>query len=170
VAALVGIPIGVVLLALANDHAVKLALGLVIVVFALYSLLRGHAHRLPHDHVGWLAVCGFVSGILGGAYGMNGPPLAVYGALRGWPPQRFRATLQGYFLPASIAGLAGYGLIGLVGPDVVRYFLWSLPGVAIATMVGRLINSRMRADRFTRAVHAGLLAIGVVLLAQAGRP
>jgi hypothetical protein len=32
---------------------------------------------------------------------MNGPPLVIYGALRRWTPERFRATLQGYFLPAS---------------------------------------------------------------------
>ena len=56
----------------------------------------------------WLIGSGFCSGILGGAYGMNGPPLAVYGSLRRWSPQHFRATLQGYFLPASIIGMAGY--------------------------------------------------------------
>ena len=39
---------------------------------------------------------------------MNGPPLVIYGALRRWSPQHFRATLQGYFLPASLAGLGGY--------------------------------------------------------------
>ena len=52
---------------------------------------------------------GFGAGVLGGAYGMNGPPLVAYGALRHWSPKRFRATLQGYFLPASLVGIAGSG-------------------------------------------------------------
>ncbi len=39
---------------------------------------------------------------------MNGPPLVVYGGMRRWSPQHFRATLQGYFLPASVIGMAGY--------------------------------------------------------------
>jgi hypothetical protein len=43
-----------------------------------------------------------------GAYGMNGAPLAIYGALRSWFLQHFRATLQGYFLPATVVGLIGY--------------------------------------------------------------
>ena len=30
-----------------------------------------------------------------------------------WPPERFRATLQGYFLPASIVGMCGYWLADL---------------------------------------------------------
>ena len=39
---------------------------------------------------------------------MNGPPLVVYGVLRRWQPAQFRATLQGYFLIASVVGMAGY--------------------------------------------------------------
>jgi len=141
-------------------------LGLVIVAFSLY-LLAGNARRSGHDHAGWLIACGFLSGILGGAYGMNGPPLVVYGSLRGWSPQQFRATLQGYFLPVSIVGLIGYGLIGLWDAAITQYFLWSLPGVGVATMLGGAINQRMGSHVFTRFVHAGLLLIGVVLIVQA---
>jgi uncharacterized protein len=39
--------------------------------------------------------------VFGGAYGMNGPPLVVYRAMRRWSPPHFRAILEGYFLPAS---------------------------------------------------------------------
>jgi len=167
ITALFGIPLGVLLLARANDQAVKLVLGAIIVVFSLYSLASGHVRRSRHDHAGWLVACGFLSGILGGAYGMNGPPLVVYGALRGWSPQQFRATLQGYFLPVSIVGLMGYAFIGLWDAAITRYFLWSLPGVAVATMLGGAINQRMASHAFSRIVHGALLIIGAVLLAQA---
>ena len=60
---------------------------------------------LKRDHPLWLLGSGFCSGILGGAYGMNGPPLAVYGSLRRWSPQHFRATLQTCYLPARLLGL-----------------------------------------------------------------
>ena len=107
------------------------------------------------------------SGVLGGAYGMNGPPLAVYGALRRWSPQHFRATLQGYFLPVSLAGLMGYVAMGLWVPAVTRYFLLSLPGVIVAILIGRAVNHRLRGDGFFRAVYVGLVVIGGVLVAQA---
>lgn len=166
IASLFGIPLGVLLLAKADDHVVKLLLGTVIIAFSFYSLTIRTTRHLPNDHAGWLIACGFVAGILGGAYGMNGPPLAVYGTLRRWSPQQFRATLQGYFLPISIVGLAGYAFIGVWDAAVTRYFLWSLPGVAVATMIGRAINQRMRSDRFGRIVYVGLLSIGAVLLVQ----
>jgi uncharacterized membrane protein YfcA len=167
VASLFGIPLGVLLLARTNDHVVKLILALVIAAFSIYSLTIGHLRRLHQDHAGWLVACGFLAGILGGAYGMNGPPVAVYGALRRWSPQQFRATLQGYFLPVSLAGLAGYFFIGLWDAAITRYFLWSLPGVAVATLIGRSINRRMKGDRFIRFVYGGLLVIAAVLLVQA---
>ena len=97
---------------------------------------------------------------------MNGPPLVVYGTNRGWSPQQFRATLQGYFLPVSVIGLAGYAVVGLWDASVARYVLWSVPSVAAATLLGRAINLRIRSDRFTRFVFGGLLLIGTVLVLQ----
>jgi uncharacterized membrane protein YfcA len=166
-ASLVGIPAGILLLATVNDHAVRLTLGVIIVLFSTYSLTSGTRSSLPGSPFAWLVTCGFFAGVLGGAYGMNGPPLAIYGSFRKWPPQQFRATLQGYFLPASVVGLAGYAAIGLWRPEIGRYFLCSLPGVAVATLLGRSFNRRIEVDRFRRVVYGGLLLVGLVLLLQA---
>ncbi|MDE3156570.1 MAG: sulfite exporter TauE/SafE family protein [Acidobacteriota bacterium] len=167
VASLAGIPFGILVLAKLDDHVVKLILGAVIALFSIYSLTARNALHLERDHPGWLMGCGFLSGVLGGAYGMNGPPLAIYGALRRWSPQQFRATLQGYFLPASLAGLAGYTSIGLLRAPAIGYFLLSLPGMAVAILLGRVLNRRLAGHGFFRLVYAGLLVIGSVLLAQA---
>jgi uncharacterized membrane protein YfcA len=168
-ASLLGIPAGVLLLARADDQIVKLLLGSIIVTFSLYSLTKGRFRTLAHDHVGWLIVCGLCAGVLGGAYGMNGPPLAIYGASRRWSPQHFRATLQAYFLPASVVGLIGYALMGLWTSAVTEYFLWSLPGVAVATIAGRVINRRLSGDGFIRVVYGGLVVTGTVLVLQSIR-
>lgn len=167
IASLFGIPVGVLVLARMSDHTVKAALGAVIVAFSIYSLASGRIGHLANDHEGWLTACGFVSGVLGGAYGMNGPPLVVYGTLRGWSPQQFRATLQGYFLPASIAGAVGYGSLGLWNAAVTRDFLWSLPGVAAAIVIGRSMNRRMETRGFFRVIYVGLLVTGAILVGQA---
>ena len=162
---MLGIPLGLVILRAGAEPVVKAALATLIIVFSAYSLLAGKHRHLPDDKFAWLF--GFSAGVLGGAYGMNGPPLAVYGSLRGWSPQHFRATLQGYFLPASLAGLCGYWLAGLWTSTVNRFYLLSLPLVVIATFLGRVINARIGAHRFVRYVHGGLIAIGAILLSQA---
>ncbi len=123
--------------------------------------------QLTNDRLAWLF--GVSAGVLGGAYGMNGPPIAVYGTLRRWSPEQFRATLQGYFLPASLMGMMGYWAAGLWTPSVSAYYLASLPTALVAIALGRAINRRVDVRRFFVYVYAILIASGGGLLLQAIR-
>jgi uncharacterized membrane protein YfcA len=89
---LAGTPLGLILLNRAPEQSIKLILAVIIITFSTYSLLGRARVELKDDRLAWLF--GFSAGVLGGAYGMNGPPLVIYGAFRGWSPQQFRATLQ----------------------------------------------------------------------------
>ncbi len=164
-----GIPLGLMLLTSTHQTAVKATLALLIIAFALYSLIGDQPPQLRDDSKPWMLGCGFLAGVLGGAYGMNGPPLAIYGAMRRWTAQQFRATLQGYFLPASILGMIGYWWKGLWVPAVTHYFLLSLPAIVPAILLGKWVNHRLHGESFLRYVYGGLALIGVVLLVQAWR-
>lgn len=164
-----GIPLGLLLLTSSHQNLVKAILALVIIAFSLFSLIGRAAPFLQNDNLKWLIGCGFLAGILGGAYGMNGPPLVVYGSMRRWSAQHFRATLQGYFLPASVIGMAGYWLAGLWVPLVTYYFLLSIPVILPAIWLGRVINHRMPGDIFLKYIYIGLAGIGALLLTQAIR-
>lgn len=48
-----------------------------------------------------------------------------------------------------------------------RFYLPSLPLVILATFLGRAINRRLKAHRFVRYVHGGLILVGIILLLQA---
>ena len=167
VSSLFGIPLGLLLLKVAPEPVVKGLLATVILAVSLYSLRRQTPHELNHDRLAWLF--GFLAGVLGGAYGMNGPPLVIYGALRRWSPARFRATLQGYFIFASGVVLFGYWSLGLWTRAVSYYYLWSLPGVVTAVLLGRAANRRLHGQRFYRYVFAGLAVIGATLLIEVCR-
>jgi uncharacterized protein len=162
---LLGIPFGLLALRMCPESIVKGVLGLVVAIFAVFALWRRRGARLTDDRFAWLF--GLAAGVLGGAYGMNGPPLVVYGSMRRWPPQRFRASLQGYFLPASLVGMFGYWAAGLWTPRVNYYFAIALPAVLLAIPIGRAIAARLDPRRFALVVHAGLLASGVGLVLQA---
>jgi uncharacterized membrane protein YfcA len=166
-ASVVGIPLGVWLLRAADEHIVKAALAGVIILFSAWSLAARRPPELARDSRRWMVGAGVIAGVLGGAYGMNGPPLVIYGALRRWDPPRFRATLQAYFLPASALGLVGYAATGLVGAELLRDVAWCLPGAAVAIVIGRALNRRLTSKAFVRWVYLGLIAVGAALLAQA---
>lgn len=169
-ASLFGIPVGLWLLTAVPEAWVKALLGGVIIAFSGFCLINRSPLRLATDKLATdklAALFGFVAGVLGGAYGMNGPPLVAYGMFRGWSPPEFRATLQGYFLPASVVVMAGYAMTGLWTAAVTCWYVLALPVIAVAILAGRGANRRLERQVFLRCTHVGLILVGVVLLWQA---
>jgi uncharacterized membrane protein YfcA len=160
-----GIPLGLLLLKTGSEPLVKGLLATLLILFACYSLWGPGNLSLKDDR--FALVFGFFAGICGGSYGVNGPPLAIYGALRGWTPEKFRATLQGYFLPASLLGMCGYGVSGLWTAEVNLTFLYALPAIAVGIFVGRFLSARVTGRHFARLVNIALLFISAILLYQA---
>jgi uncharacterized membrane protein YfcA len=164
---LIGIPLGLLLLVYVDERIVKCTLGVIITVFSIYLVAGKQLKELKSDSTIWLLTCGLLAGVLGGAYGLNGPPLVIYGAKRRWSAQHFRATLQGYFLIASMVGLIGYWFSGLLVASVFHYYLFSLPVLFPAVFIGRFINHKLHSDRFFKYVYIFLLGIGLFLLVKA---
>ena len=98
---------------------------------------------------------------------MNGPPLVIYGGMRRWSAQHFRATLQAYFLPASLIGMTGYWLSELWIPAVTHYYVLSLPLAIVVIFMGRAISHRLHGEAFLRYIYTALVGIGALLLVQA---
>jgi uncharacterized membrane protein YfcA len=161
-----GIPLGLALLASPRQNLVKAALGLLILAYASYCLL-GRQPPEVSERRRWMLGSGFLAGILGAAFGMNGPPVVIYGAMRRWPPRKFRATLQAYFLPANAIAAAGYAFSGFWTKTVTHDFLVCLPAVLVATALGAWTHGRIHSAAFVKLVYLALLAIGALLLFQA---
>src|SRR5690606_37191986 len=86
-------------------------LGIVLIAYALHGLAA--SRPLHIDGRGWAWPFGFVAGCLGGAYNTSGPPVVVYASAQPWDARQLRATLQGYFIFASLMIAGSHGLAGL---------------------------------------------------------
>lgn len=164
VGAVFGIPIGLWLLTSVDERIVKGVLAVVIFGFAGFSLANPRQWHLKNDR--WGLAFGWIAGILGGAYNTHGPPLVIFGFLRDWSAQQFRATLQGYFLLAGSLVLAGHWYKGLWTPSVLWHYLLCLPLTFLAAVMGYVLNRKIPAHRFQRMIHVALLFIAVSLLAN----
>ncbi len=165
IAACFGLPIGLVYLSQVNEQIIDAVLAGLIITFSLYSLFRPRLIQFRDDRWAWLF--GFCAGILGGAYNTHGPPLAIYGTIRGWSPSHFRATLQGYFLPAGTLVAIGHMLDGNVSSKVQHYFVWSIPAVVVAMLFGRFLSRRIRNETFMKSVYYLLIVVGLGLMVKA---
>jgi len=130
--------------------------------FGAYSFFTP---RMPHLRWrGFAYLFGFIAGIIGGAYNTNGPPIVVYGTLRRWSAERFRATMQGYFLPTGLLILIGHGLSGLWTGEVFRFYLSAVPGVLAGVYLGGKLNRFLAGKGFEKVVYLALVVFGFALL------
>jgi len=157
-----GVPIGILLLTRAPADAIQRGLGVLLSAYALYSL---SAPRLMQaSHAAWALTLGFISGVLGGAYNTNAPPVVVYGTLRRWPPDVFRATLQAYFVPLAAAVWIGHGLSGLWSKEIAVAYVIYLPLGLFSLWLGHRLSVRIPAASFDRLLYAALIVLGALLL------
>ena len=139
-----------------------MALGVIIIAFSLFSLLRPSTNELKDRR--WRFAAGFAGGVLGGAYNIPGPPVIFYGAMRRWSPARFLGVTQAFFLPVSAMVAAGHAIAGFWSREVLMLAFACLPGVIIASFVGRRIATRLSAETLSKAVYGLCLVLGLVIL------
>nr|WP_243239564.1 sulfite exporter TauE/SafE family protein [Sulfobacillus harzensis] len=169
-AALLGIPVGLWMVTSVSPKIVTGLLGAALIVYGTFSLSRA---RLASDDAAatiasprWGVLLGFASGVFGSAYNFTGIPVAIYGSFRRWQPRNFRSTLQAYFLIAGTLIVAGQGLSGMWSPTMGRLYLWSLPAIALALVVGTRLQQRIPATKFHRYVYLLVTALGTLLLVR----
>ncbi|MHC4880204.1 MAG: sulfite exporter TauE/SafE family protein [Planctomycetota bacterium] len=164
IASLCGIPFGVWMLRDGDPRIVTGLLAVLVLSFSIWNLCRPDSLQLQTDRSAPLF--GFISGVLGGAYNTAGPTLVIFGTLRRWPTQRFRANLQSYFIVGGTTVFLSHIWHGNVTAPVMKLFAICVPLTMISAAVGRRITQSVPTARFTRFVHIGLLLIGLILLGR----
>jgi len=160
----VGTVTGVTLLVNLPRGAATLALGVFVLLFALYSLLRNpQSHRIVSPRWAWFA--GFTGGITSTIFGAGGPPYAMYLSQRGLTKEQYRATLGLATLTSiSIRTLAFLVTGILLDPKVWVYAVFVVPaGLAGIWAAGHLFR-RLSREGLMRAVAFMLLASGASLI------
>jgi uncharacterized protein len=165
VSAFVGIPLGIHFLQSVPEYVAAGLLGLILLIFAIYSLSGYKVGQMTSDRPSY--IFGFIAGCLAGAWNTAGPPIVLYGTLKGWPPDRFRATLQGYFVPTNCALVVGHFVAGNVTPKVAGIYVACLPLGVIALVLGTKLNGLIPAEKFAHVLHILLLILGIILVSKA---
>lgn len=163
-AAVVGVPVGVWGLTTLPQAWIAHILGLLLILVGSYNLWQPQMSGLQDQR--WPYLFGFLAGILGGAYNMASPPVLIYGAVRRWPPEEFRVTMQGFFLPVSALILIGHAAAGLWTREVLRLYALAWPMMVVAFWLGNRFAQRVDSRSFGRLLYGALITLGVALLVR----
>lgn len=161
-AALVGIPIGLVLARTVSEDIVLAVLGFILVGYSLYALITPHLPELKLPV--WAFVFGFIGGILSGAYNVAGPAAVIYGNCRRWQPDEFRSNLQAFFLVNDAFVMVNHGLAGNLQPSVWAYYIVALPAILLGIFFGLKLDRRINPDVFRKLVQVMLIIMGLRLI------
>ena len=162
-AAAIGMPLGLLMFARADDQLLRVFLGvttLVLVALLIHGIDLSNAGR----GVDWVA--GSVAGVLTTSLSTNGPPLVFVLQGRRLSPTQFRATVTTIFSLTGIVGLVGRIAVGgLTRPVLIACIAAPLPLVAGAA-TGFRLRRRLDPERFRRAVLALLVVAALSAIAS----
>jgi uncharacterized protein len=160
-----GMPIGLVLLAVLSDRALRL---LIAAVVLLCTVQVWRAVRLP-EHPAVVVGAGLVSGVLSTSTGTNGPPLVAAFQAMGYDPRNFRATLAAVFVGSGVLGIAGFAAAGQITRPVVLLALVGAPAAAVGWFAGNTLFVRIDGTRFRHVVLTGLVISSLISTIRALR-
>ena len=171
-ASALGIPIGLWVLSNVDEgqlrwHAIQALLGLILIAYALYGLVRPVTPRLRSRW--WVYPAGFAAGCLGGAYNTPGPPVVVYGSLRQWPKDEFRAVLQTFFSFNAALIVSSHAVAHRLTTEVLTFYSYAAPALLLGILAGSRVDSRVNKDRFRTIVTVMILVLGLSLILGLGR-
>jgi uncharacterized membrane protein YfcA len=159
----VGVPIGVELLRAANPAHVRWTVGVLLIAFVFWSIVRPTAVIARGGRLadGGVAVA---SGVVGGLTGLGGILATVWCSLRGWPKDQQRAVFQPVAVVIFLATIAWLGGSGAITREIVGLILAGLPAVLIGVWAGMKLYGRLSETGFRAVVLALLFISGAALL------
>jgi len=165
-ASVLGIAVGIWVLVRVDELAINCAMGAILIAYAAYALLRPEAPRQPAQW--WAYPAGFLAGCLGGAYNTPGPPVVIYGSLRQWPKDEYRAILQTLFFINGVLIVSSHLLARHMVQQVWTLYAWAAPALLLGLWTGARLDRRVDQERFRRLVTAMILVLGASLLLGLG--
>ena len=155
----IGVPIGVYLLAYTDAATLKVALGVFLVAFGTYALL---APKLPSFTAGGRTADGAI-GFIGGIGGYSGVLPTIWTQLRGWSKEMARAVYQPYVIVIQAITVAGILLVAFDRTSLVL-FAAILPPVLLGTWIGWQLFGKLDDRRFRQALAVLLIVSGATLV------
>lgn len=162
----IGIPAGIAVLQWVPPTYLRLAVGVLLVLFSLYNLARpslpqvASAGRVADGGIGVL------NGMLSGSTGLGGILPTIWSGMRGWSRDEQRAVFQPTAVATFAMTILALGGGGMISTEIARLFLIGLPALAAGTWLGWTLYGKLDEASFRRVVLVLLLVSGAVLVAS----
>ena len=163
---LVGVLIGVQVLANVDGALMKGGLGVIVIGICLFNLRAG-ARTASELGTPWALFAGFSAGALQGALNTGGPPIVAYLYSRASTPEAAKATTQVVFIVMGLLRLASSVNEGLIDGQLALTGMSLAPLIIVGLVIGNRFSQRVSPERFKKVTWVALGGLGLLLIISA---
>lgn len=151
-----------------EGRTMRMILGAVLIVTSIYfSFFKEKVKRYIRPDLTCQITAGTVSGVMGGLFGMQGPPAVLYFISSEPDKEHYMAMAQMYFVIGNIMMTGVRAFNGFLTPAVGKTYLYAVAGVVLGTLAGSWAFSRIPNRLFSYIVYGYIEISGLVILITA---
>jgi len=159
----VGVPGGTALLTSVDATILRFSIGLLLVIFSLYSLFRPALKPVQGKVPIELGV-GVANGVIGGLTGLGGIAVTIWSQLRGGSKDAQRAIFQPVLFSTFAITAIALGVAGRFTVETFKLYAFALPALVVGIWVGLKLYGRLDDAMFRKAILSLLLISGLSLI------
>jgi uncharacterized membrane protein YfcA len=162
----IGIPIGVTLLTYINPVYLRFGVGVLLVLYTIYGLVRPAFAPMKIGVAADLAI-GVTNGLVGGLTGLGGVVSTLSCQWRGWTRDVQRAVFQPVLFAAFVIISISMGVTGAFTAATLKLYGLGLPFMLAGIWSGFKLYGKIDDETFRKAVLVLLLFAGLSLIVPA---
>ena len=160
---LVGIPAGTALLKMVDQGTLRLCMGVLLVIYSLYSLARPALKPLQSGVATDLGV-GVLNGFVAGLTGLGGVVVTLWCQLRGGSKDAQRAIYQPVLFATFATTAISYAFAGAYTVETLKLYVFALPVLIAAIWCGFWLYGKLDDAAFRKIILLLLLVLGLALI------
>ena len=137
--------------------------GVVLLILSAYFLIFAGRLKVKAS-LGTAAVCATLSGVVGGLFGIGGPPMVVYYLAALDDLDEYRATIQAFFGMTNIFTFAMRLMKGLYTAEMLLPTGAGIAAILLGMAVGVRLYSKINSEAVRKLVYAFLGVTGIINL------
>ena len=162
----IGIPIGVILLNYIDPVYLRLGVGVLLVLYAIYSLARPAFKPMTIGAAPDIGI-GIVNGLVGGLTGLGGVVSTISCQWRGWKRDVQRAVFQPVLFAAFVVISISMAVTGAFTTETLKLYGLGLPFLLVGLWSGFKLYGKIDDEMFRKVVLILILFAGLSLIVPA---
>jgi uncharacterized protein len=158
-----GVPAGTALLKTVDQGTLRLTIGVLLVLYSLYNLIRPAVKPVQRGTSTDLCV-GVANGLIGGLTGLGGIAVTIWCQLRGGAKDAQRAVFQPVMFATFVMSAISLAVARAFDVETLKLYALALPALIVGIWCGLSLYGKLNDAAFRKMILLLLLFSGLALI------